>query len=142
MDIFSVLGVVLVVVLVVLIKRKKPSYNTDTKLQEIKEKVSILDPRVESLNFFVDDSEAYILYKTGIFMCLKDKSGHYYDDNFLTYIAIHEIAHAMIPGDTSEHPPHFDKEFNRLLDKAKALKIYDPTIPFPNEYCGKKLQYY
>lgn len=141
-DYFTIVGIILIIILAVLLRKKYRKLTTDQKLQQIKDKVIMIDPRVERLNFYVDFEEAYILYKKDIFMCLKNKAGDYYDDNFLSYIAIHEIAHALSPGDTSEHPPSFEKEFDNLINKAIALKIYDPKIPFPTEYCNKELKYY
>jgi hypothetical protein len=121
---------------------KRRSVDTDQKLVQIKDKITMVDPRIEQLNFHVNDTEAFILDKKDIHICLKDKNGDYHDDNFLVYIALHEVAHALIPSDTTKHPPVFEDTFNKLLHKATALRIYSPHIPFPTEYCRKELSSY
>lgn len=115
---------------------------TDEKLLSIKARLVQIDPRAEHVQFFTHPEEAYTLGKKEVYMCVHNPNGDYYSDNTLMYIAIHELAHALIPSDTSKHPPEFDKLFNQLKDRATYLKLYDPNIPFPDEYCGKKLSYY
>lgn len=116
--------------------------STNEKLILIKKKLIQVDPRAEHVKFFTHPTEAFILGKKEIYMCVNEPSGKYYSDNTLMYIALHELAHALIPYDTSHHPPEFDKLFNQLKDRASYLKLYDPSIPFPDEYCGNKLSYY
>ena len=108
----------------------------------IKDKLIKIEPRARDVNFYTDSNEAYTLGKKEIYMCIKDPRGEYYSDNTLMYIALHELAHVLIPEDTSKHPPKFDVLFNQLKDRAAYMNLYDPFIPFPNEYCGKKLSYY
>lgn len=127
---------------------EKESVSNHSKLQEslllksIKEKLTLIDPRVKNINFFSNSEEAYTLNKKEIHMCLMEPSGKYYSDNVLIYIALHELAHVILPFDTSNHPPIFDQIFNQLQEKAISLGLYDPSIPFPDEYCGKKISYY
>lgn len=124
------------------VSKLKDSFEDDLKLKSIKEKLLMIDPRVKDINFFINSEEAYTLNKKEIHMCLKEPSGNYYSDNVLIYIALHELAHVILPFDTSNHPPIFDEIFQQLQEKATILGLYNPSIPFPDEYCGNKISYY
>ena len=136
-----ILGCILVAIILHSWLRKR-NKQTDDKLQEIKEKLTLVDPRANNINFYVNSDESYSQGKRDIFMCLRNSKGEYHDDNFLMYVGLHELAHALIPYDTSQHPPEFEDFFNKLKTKAKHKGLYDPDIPFPSEYCKKKLSDY
>lgn len=133
---------VILIVIILLHSWKKSFPSTDEKLSLIKKKLIQVDPRAENVKFFTHPHEAFILGKKEVYMCVHEPNGKYYPDNTLMYIALHELAHALIPYNTSHHPPEFDKLFDQLKDRASYLRLYDPSIPFPDEYCGKKLSYY
>ena len=135
--------IILIALLVILVSHSwKKKSNTNEKLKEIKSKLIRVDPRAQNVEFYIDPEESYTLHKKEVYMCVQDPGGNYYNDDILMYIALHELAHALIPEDTSEHPPKFDALFNQLKDRAAYLKLYNPETPFPTEYCGKKLSYY
>lgn len=123
-----------------IIQKRKPTI--DQKLQEIKTKILPLDSRIANINFYIDHNEAYALNGKDVYMCLRDANGDYYSDNFLIYVALHEVSHILISEDTKNHPPVFTKFFDDLKERAESLKLYNSSIPFPNEYCKKKLNYY
>lgn len=125
--------------MVISIRSRKIS---NQKLNDIKEKLIKVDPRAANINFYIDHSEAYILNKKDVYMCVHDKSNVNYHDDFLMYIALHELAHALIPEDTKDHPPKFDQLFTQLKDRAQYLGVFNPSTPFPDEYCGHPLSYY
>lgn len=131
----------LLLVLTIYFSRNK-SKNVDDKLQMIKENLIKIDPRANKVEFYTDSNEAYTLGKKEIYICVKDSKGEYYNNNTLMYVALHELAHVLIPEDTSKHPPKFDNLFNQLKERAAYMGLYNPSIPFPSEYCGKKLSYY
>lgn len=112
------------------------------KLNFIKNKLINIDVRASDKKFYIHNEESFTLGKNEIYMCVKDSNGQYYDDNILMYIALHELAHSLIPEDTSHHPPQFDDMFKKLKQKAIYLGLYDPSVPFPSEYCGKQVSYY
>ena len=73
-----------------------------------------------------------------IAFCLdKKKNGNeLIDENTLTFVAIHELAHIMT---TSEgHKQEFWQNFKFLLEQAKAANIYNPVDykKNPEPYCG------
>jgi hypothetical protein len=123
-------------------KNSKRNANTDEKLALIKSNLVKVDPRAENVDFYTHPEEAYTLGKKEIYMCIQDPEGNYYSNDTLMYIALHELAHVLIPGDTSKHPPKFDALFNQLKERAEYLGLYDPRVPFPTKYCGKELSYY
>ncbi|MAR49608.1 MAG: hypothetical protein CML42_00605 [Rhodobacteraceae bacterium] len=58
------------------------------------------------------------------------------DENTLTFVGIHEIAHIMTK--SIGHKPEFWRNFKFLLQNAKQIGIYQP-IDYkkkPKEYCG------
>lgn len=138
----AVLAAVFIIAIIVTFSWKRRAITSDQKLQYLKDKISVLDPRTKEFNFSVDDNGSYILGSRDIFMCIRDEHGDYYDDNFLIYVAMHELVHGLIPQNTEHHPPIFDKTFNEMKELAIRMKIYDPTIPFPRTYCGKPLNEY
>jgi hypothetical protein len=121
-------------------KKKKPS--SDQKLHQIKETIMGIDPKVSEFNFYLDSEASYILGDRDVHMCIHDEDGEYYDDNFLTYVALHEITHGLIAEDTRDHPPIFDRRFEDIKAKAIRLGIYNPNQPFPSVYCGKSINRY
>ncbi len=120
--------------------RKRISSNV--KLEEIKKKLIPLDSRIEEFTFSTDPKSSYILGDRDIRICIQNSNGNYHDDNFLIYVALHEITHGIISEDTSNHPPIFDETFDRIKRKAIHMGIYDPSIPFPATYCGKPIDSY
>jgi len=61
------------------------------------------------------------------------------DDNTLTFVAIHELAHIMTK--SIGHKSEFWTNFKFLLDNAKEADIHNP-IDYkkkPQEYCGMKI---
>lgn len=140
---YSAIALALVIIAVIIgvsWKKKKPS--SDQKLQQIKENIARIDPKVPEFNFYLDGEGSYILGDRDIYMCIHDEDGNYYDDNFLTYVALHELTHGLIPQDTRTHPPIFDSTFEEIKAKAIRLGIYDPTKPFPAVYCKKPISRY
>lgn len=121
-------------------KQRRPC--SDQKLQELKVKVSPLDPKISDFNFYTDPSGSYILGDRDVYICVLNEQGDYYDDNFLIYVILHELTHGLIPSDTRDHPPLFDSTFEEIKNRAIRLGIYNPTIPFPSTYCNKPIAKY
>mgnify|MGYP000311272075 CR=1 FL=1 len=57
-----------------------------------------------------------------------------YDDNMLTYVLLHELAHVL----TSEfgHGAEFIENFKLLLERARQAGHYDPTLSKVENYCA------
>ena len=105
----------------------------DPKILEIKKKLAIIEPKtVHNLRFFANN-KSFTINKSRVNLCLKDKEGNYYDDNMLMYVALDELAHVMC--DEIGHTDKFHEIFDKLLEKAAAHGIYDPSIPPISNYC-------
>jgi len=61
------------------------------------------------------------------------------DENTLTFVAIHELAH--IATKSVGHKDEFWNNFKFLLEEAKLINIYSPVDykKQPKEYCGMKI---
>lgn len=85
--------------------------------------------------------ESFTLNKNKIYLCLADKkTNKLYDENMLTYVLLHEIAHMLNtgnpnPDDDVGHTPQFHKKFDELLAKAESLGLFDSSIPLVENYC-------
>jgi hypothetical protein len=106
----------------------------DPVLITVKNSVQQIEPRIsENLQFFEGD-KSYTINKKKIYLCLKDENGEYYDMNMLIYVAIHELSHVLC--DEIGHTPKFHQIFQKNLEKAIQLGIYDPSKPIIQNYCG------
>lgn len=71
-----------------------------------------------------------------IVMCIRQTGGEFVDENVLTYVALHELAHLM----TEEigHPKPFWDNFGRITKEAIEIGVYK-EVDFdahPQPYCG------
>ena len=82
---------------------------------------------------FYKGNKSYTINKEKVFLCLKDKSGSYYDMNTLIFVTLHEISHSLC--DEIGHTSKFNKIFDELLKKAVEMKIYNDKIPIVQDYC-------
>jgi hypothetical protein len=76
-----------------------------------------------------------------VYMCLRQRNEkeELVDENVITFVAIHEMAHIGTP--EIGHTPAFWNNFGWLLKEAEAMKIYEFTnfAAHPVEYCGIKI---
>lgn len=107
----------------------------DPMLLKIKAKLAKLDPKSKKIPMFEGD-KSYTLDKKEIFLCLRDEYNNYYDENFLTYVALHEYAHVLC--DEIGHTNKFHNIFKQLLNEAIDEGLYDPSKPIINNYCQLK----
>jgi len=74
-------------------------------------------------------------------MCLRQRNEkeELVDENVITFVAIHEMAHIGTP--EVGHTPIFWNNFGWLLKEAEAMKIYEFTnfAAHPVEYCGIRI---
>lgn len=124
---------VLVVLAFLITKQvKEHMQSMDPKLESLKLRLSDVHPMITNVELF-EDSKSYTINKEKVFLCLKDKKGSYYQDNMLTYVFLHEIAHILC--DEIGHTEKFYKIFNELLDNAQKKGLYNPSIPVVQDYC-------
>ena len=130
----------LIILLLLKIHKKNRSYYTspDPLIETIRLDLLKVDARAGSLKFFASD-KSYTEDKKDVFLCLKDEHGNYYPYNFLLYVSLHELAHAIsITIDDKHTGKEFNKNFDYLLQKAAEIKIYNPREPLITDYCGLK----
>jgi len=90
----------------------------------------------ELLNVKLMKSDAsYTINKQKIYLCT-ESDGVVYDDNMLTYVILHELAHTMCP--EIGHGKRFQKIFNSLLTRAESHNLFDPMMPRVENYCKMK----
>lgn len=75
----------------------------------------------------------------GIGLCLRDKRKKLVDENTLTFVYLHELAHVM--STKWEHGNEFWKNFSYLIEIAIKAKIYKYQNFNKNHetFCGKKI---
>lgn len=86
-----------------------------------------------------EDLTSYTVNKgEKIVFCLRDRKGtqRLYNDNLLTYVAIHELAH--VASVSEGHNEEFHRNFNFLLETARKLGLFEHQLQ-PTEYCGLHL---
>lgn len=115
----------------------KGSYTPSPLIIKLKKKLSLVDKRF--LNYDIrEGNSSFTENKSTIYVCTKDPhTGHYYSDNTLIYVCLHECAHVM--SEDYGHHDEFNKILNQLIRKATHIGIYNPNIPIPPTYCGLKL---
>lgn len=79
-------------------------------------------------------SATYRKYK--IQLCTEDKNGNVYDDNMLTYVFLHELAHCL--NNEIGHGPKFHSIFKQLLNRAEKNNLYNSSVPLVSNYCNYK----
>lgn len=76
-----------------------------------------------------------------IVVCMRDKAPPYrlVDENTVTYVILHEMAHLMTT--TIGHTPEFWANFRRILLDASGIGIYTPVnyAKSPVAYCGMEI---
>lgn len=113
---------------------KESFISKDPVLNKVKDNLKKVDKeKVDDLNFYEGD-KSYTINKKNVYLCLKDENGEYYNENMLTYVALHELAHSLC--DEIGHTKKFHKIFDNLLVKAEKKGIYNPSLPLESNYCG------
>jgi hypothetical protein len=109
-------------------------------------RVKVMVERFKPENFSENDLDAsstsYSENKGDkIVVCMRDKTPPYklVDENTVTYVILHEMAHLMTT--TIGHTPEFWANFRRILLDASGLGIYTPVnyARAPVAYCGMEI---
>lgn len=75
---------------------------------------------------------SYTWNKSKIYICTSHK-GVFYDDNMLTYVILHELAHVY---DLNiGHTESFQEIFDSFLKRAEKHGLFDPDKPRIQNYC-------
>lgn len=126
-----------IVIIITLFVNRQETY-ADPKILDIRQNLMKLDPEVTSKLNIQASNQSFTEDKRDMYLCLKDpKTGHYYPDNMLNYVAIHELAHAKSKEiDIAHTGKEFRQNFEIYLQKAEKIGIFDPKKGLVEEYCG------
>ncbi len=75
---------------------------------------------------------SFTINKHKIYICT-ESNGEIYDDNMLTYVILHELAHTICV--QIGHGKQFQKIFQSLLDRAERHYLFDPYKKRIENYC-------
>jgi len=109
------------------------SDDNDPKLGEFMKKLKNVDPEAAAKIKISRGKKSYTINKKLVYICLYDKNGKYYDDNILTYVSLHELAH--VKNKELGHTEKFMEIFKELLARAEKLGYYDRSKEIPDDYC-------
>jgi predicted metal-dependent hydrolase len=116
-------------------KTKYETYlENEPTVTRLRNKLAPLFPELNGVKMMKGDA-SYTINKQKIYLCT-ESDGQVYDDNMLTYVILHELAHTQCP--EIGHGERFQKIFKSLLDRAEAYNMFDPRKPRIENYCMKK----
>lgn len=115
-------------------------YKDDEKVQKY---VKIFNERYKTENLYErnvydeNSDTSYIINKTKIVLCIRDKDGIFHDMNTIMMVALHEVAHMLC--EEYGHNNEFLKINDFLCDEAINLGIYKKVDykKKPVLYCGR-----
>jgi predicted metal-dependent hydrolase len=103
----------------------------DPTVIRLRNKLGRFFPELTRLKIMKADS-SYTINKHKIYICT-EYNGERYDDNMLTYVILHELAHVKTP--EIGHGEKFMRTFQRLLKIAEINGLWDPNKPRVENYC-------
>ena len=113
----------------------KTSYETylenEPTIMRLKNRLTPVFPELKFVKMLKGDS-SYTINKKKIYLCT-EMNGEVYDDNMLTYVTLHELAHTLCP--EIGHGKQFKDIFKTLLGRAERHKLFDPRKPMVENYC-------
>ena len=77
--------------------------------------------------------KSYTINKEKVYLCLRDEHGNYYNENMLTYVLAHELAHVLCK--SVGHTEEFYRIFDTLLNELTKANVYDSTQEILADYC-------
>ena len=133
--IYNIIALVLVSILIYLVLHQVKEYHLqdDPMLHILKKVLEPVHPIFKTLKLYKAD-KSYTINKDKTFLCLYDKNGDYYPINMLIYVLLHEASHSLNTVDIG-HTEEFHRIFDKLLNRAIELGVYNPSIPIIQNYC-------
>jgi hypothetical protein len=132
MIIIALVAVIVVAVAGLMSIRTRESFVRNSDLDMIVMQLREAFPIVEKLNFYEGD-KSYTINKQDVYICMRDENGGYYDRNFLIYVMLHEISHALC--DEIGHTQKFLDIFQQVQDRAAKLGVFNPHGRKIHNYC-------
>lgn len=103
----------------------------DPTIQKLRQKLVPVFPEINHIKLMKGNS-SYTINKKKIYICT-EKQGQIYNDNMLTYVILHELAHTLSPDIGHNHK--FMLIFKALLERAERHGLYNPSLPRVENYC-------
>jgi len=115
-----------------LLKTSYESYlENEPTIMRLRNKLTPVFPELKFVKMMKGDA-SYTINKQKIYLCT-ETNGEVYDDNMLTYVTLHELAHTLCP--EIGHGKQFQDIFQTLLGRAERHKLFDPHKPRVENYC-------
>jgi hypothetical protein len=136
---YVLLGVFIAVLLYITLRYRTEHFAVfdDPHIKILRARLERVFPEMRGLEMYASDSSSTI-DKRIVYICMKDENGKYYDDNMLTHVMLHELAHTLQKEMDPGHSPKFQKIFYELLERAEQHGLYDSTKPLTRNYCNYK----
>ena len=129
------LGILIALFILGFLRQKSVSSKHPT-ISAIRERLARLDPFYLKVPIKIGINNAYTENKSIVYLCLKHPTTkEIYNMNTLMYVTLHELAHVITPN-YDNHGHEWQKNFEKLLDRASKIGIYDPSEPIQEDYCG------
>lgn len=106
----------------------------DPLLRSVHEKLMLLSPKAQNI-WLTRGSKSSTRYKSKITLCTYRKNGEQFDSNTLMNVAIHELAHVLYEGDSSDHPTKWYELYDELREKAHTIGILDKNAMLDDAEC-------
>lgn len=122
-----------------LVERDKPrGSGRPEDVRRLVAKLTPVFPEMERVRWSESaNDETFIREKAEAFLCTRDARGNPYPDDVLTFVVLHELAHAL---ETQfGHGPSWETTFQGLLDRARRHRLLDPQTLRPQTYCRYNL---
>lgn len=128
-----VVAILVVAIVYIILNNQRENFKQDSQLDIIISNIRPYFPIVDQLNFY-DGTKSYTVNKKDVFICMRDEHGNYYDTNFLTFVILHEISHALC--DEIGHTDKFSNIFDHVLYRASKAGIYNKNGKKILNYCN------
>lgn len=129
--IFIIIIAIVLVTITLLRYLKEETLSRDPRIVELKTKMLGTFPELNNAKIMKGE-KSYTINKHKVYICT-EKNGVKYDDNMLTYVILHELAHVLC--NEEGHTHKFMDIFNGLLERAAIHNLYDPAIQPVKNYC-------
>lgn len=132
MQTFTLFILFLVFIIWYLCKTNYETYlENEPTIMRLKNRLTPVFPELKFVKMLKGDS-SYTINKKKIYLCT-EMNGEVYDDNMLTYVTLHELAHTLCPH--VGHVKEFHDIFKTLLGRAERHKLFDPHKQRVENYC-------
>ncbi len=123
------------VILYIIYTRIQETYLVkDPIIQRLIKKLTPVFPELRRVKVMRSLSTSYTLNKYRVYICVRNQAtGRTFSDNILTYVLLHELAHAL--NVNYGHGSTYQSIFRSLLNRAESSNLYK-YVYVPTNYCS------